>query len=496
MARTATTRPAATLQDLDPDTIAPHPKNPRHSLGDLKELTASIAEQGVLEPIVVEPFPDDTEPGARKWLLIHGHRRLAAAQAAGLTSLPAMVQPEASSLEDQVARMLVENLQRAGLTAVEEGDAYQELLDLGWDTATISQRVSRPKTKVAALVKVAGLPESARERISEGQLTLEDAQRMAKFAGDAAAIGQLQKAADLGKWQFDNQLAELEMRKKNERELAKIKKDLKAKGIRILSREQTDDLDDWVALEDLPASALGAADDLDPDSANDQEWKRVAVEAHKDCPGAFAHVEVYGNRIFVEHGCAEPLRHPHDSTAAGATEATSTLSEEEAARRRETREQEERARAELQLQLGATAVARRHFLGDVINAPEAEDVARALIMRKLKTVLAGKTQWALKEQRILAEVVLPNATQDSLDRPGLADRIRKAIDGMTAVQLVLVSELNLSAEDSLATTASGWKDTENYSICGNWLQDVPRIWGYKWSDFEQSLIDGNAGAAS
>lgn len=490
--------PESTLQYLNVDDIAPHPKNPRHNLGDLKELTASIAEQGVLEAIVVEPFPegDEIPKDGRSWLLIHGHRRLAAAQAAGLATIKAEVLPAASTLEDQVARMLVENLQRAGLTAVEEGDAYQELLDLGWDTATISQRVSRPKTKVAALVKVAGLPESARERIDEGQLTLEDAQRMAKFAKDTAAIDKLQKAADVSRWQFDNELSRIEREQQQAREATKTRKHLQSLGISVMTSDEFDQLpdnDDILEIEDLPSSARGDADDLDRatyEGDYDTEWQRRAVAAHASCPGAVSVVEPG----WVQHFCTRAALHPADSTEPGPG-----LTDEEAAAARERdeqfrkdREEAEKARAELKLNLAAAGTARRHWLAAVITAPEADQVARALLIARFDGTLKGKNGYAADKQRILGEIVLPNATADSLDRPGLADRISKALATMPIIQLALVAELHgfISEEDSLSRRVDAWTDNNSWNNYASYRKALTKVWGYTWSQLEQELVDG------
>lgn len=486
------------IEYLDPDDIAPNPRNPRHSLGDLKELTASIAEQGVLEAIVVEPFPENEAPPAdgRKWLLIHGHRRHAAAKAAGRSTIKSEILPTSSSPEEQVARMLVENLQRAGLTPVEEGDGYQELLDLGWDAATIAQRVSRPKRKVTDMVKVAGLPESARERISEGQLTLEDASRMAKFAKDADAMEELQEAAGASKWNFEEALARVEKRKQQEREIAKWKKEVRAKGVEIFTKAQVDELEEYSALEYLPSSAVGAAADLDPASDNfEDEWDRLALAAHADCPAAFAWIESGSWGLMTHLCCSQPHLHDEPDATEDSPPAKPNTAPASGARQAQ-REQDERERAELQLKLDAAGVARRHFLGTVLDAPEAEAVATSLVLRKLERLLAGKTEWAIKQQRVLAEVVLPNATQDSLDKPGLPDRIRKALAGMTVTQLVLVNELDLSAELSLSSRPPAWQDTADYSVAANWIRDVPKVWGYSWSDFEQGLINGDQENAS
>ena len=98
------------LLELDPRQLLDNPHNPRTDLGDLGELTDSIRAVGVLEPLIVTP----TDAGS--YLLLFGHRRRAAAIAAGLVTVPCDVRVEyAGKSAEQIADMLAENLHRRDL---------------------------------------------------------------------------------------------------------------------------------------------------------------------------------------------------------------------------------------------------------------------------------------------------------------------------------------------------------------------------------------------
>src|SRR6266581_4172034 len=112
------------LQHLELGLIHPHKANPRHDVGDVTELAASMKAIGVLEPLIVATGANDFG-----FTLIAGHRRLAAAHKAKLKTVPCHVRDDLNTSEKQLEAMLVENLQRINLTAVEEADAYQALLE-------------------------------------------------------------------------------------------------------------------------------------------------------------------------------------------------------------------------------------------------------------------------------------------------------------------------------------------------------------------------------
>src|SRR5262245_36247120 len=110
-------------KDLPLDQGHPNPRNLRHRLGDVAELTRSVQAVGIIEPLLVSPNDDGT------YTVIAGHRRHAAAQAAVLTTVPCVVRP-ISDLE-AVELALIENGQRHDLNPIEEAEGYYRLFEAG-----------------------------------------------------------------------------------------------------------------------------------------------------------------------------------------------------------------------------------------------------------------------------------------------------------------------------------------------------------------------------
>ena len=116
------------------DNLKNHPRNIRKTYGDLKELTASIKEKGVLQNLVVVPDPKNEG----KYLVVAGNCRLRAAKKAGLTELECVIAE--MSEQEQVLTMLVENMQRNGLSIAEEAAGIQMCLeDFGMKVADVAK---------------------------------------------------------------------------------------------------------------------------------------------------------------------------------------------------------------------------------------------------------------------------------------------------------------------------------------------------------------------
>ncbi|MGB6431731.1 MAG: ParB/RepB/Spo0J family partition protein [Candidatus Acidiferrales bacterium] len=143
------------------DKIQPNPDQPRKALGDLRELTDSVREKGVLEPLLVRYMPrDDT------YYIISGERRFHASQAAGLTELPCIekIADDAETLE--IA--LIENLQRKDLTPFEEADGLQRLAEVfDYTHDDIAQKIGRARSSVTETLSLRTIPESLRRRCIE-----------------------------------------------------------------------------------------------------------------------------------------------------------------------------------------------------------------------------------------------------------------------------------------------------------------------------------------
>lgn len=137
--------------------IDPNPEQPRTEFGDLTELTASIAEKGVLEPLLVKP-----SKVTGRWMIIAGERRYRAAKLAGLTELPCV---EMEVDEGTVAEIaLIENMQRKDLTVWEEADGLLALCDrFGYTHDEVARKVGKSRSTVTEALSIAGIPADVRE---------------------------------------------------------------------------------------------------------------------------------------------------------------------------------------------------------------------------------------------------------------------------------------------------------------------------------------------
>ena len=159
---------AATPQNLPVEALEPGPFQPRGPMDEeaLAELTASIREHGVLQPILVRP-----KPGARgAYQIIGGERRWRAAQAARLHEVPVVVR----DLDDRAAMAagLVENLQREDLNALEEAEGCRRLTDeFGLKPEALGNAVGKSRSHVANTMRLLGLPSGVRQMLGRGSLT-------------------------------------------------------------------------------------------------------------------------------------------------------------------------------------------------------------------------------------------------------------------------------------------------------------------------------------
>jgi ParB family transcriptional regulator, chromosome partitioning protein len=153
------------LREVPVESIAPNPHQPRSYFDEeaLATLTASVAELGVLQPVLVREVGDD------RFELIAGERRWRAAKRAGLPSIPVIVRAvdEVLSLE----QALVENLHREDLNPLEEAAAYQQLMeDFHLTQEQVAQKVGRSRSGVANTLRLFQLPPSIQRLVAENQL--------------------------------------------------------------------------------------------------------------------------------------------------------------------------------------------------------------------------------------------------------------------------------------------------------------------------------------
>lgn len=149
------------IQMININKLHPHPDNPRQDLGDLTELVDSIKANGVLQNLTVVPWysqitgvgcDDPKQQEKMGYIVVIGHRRLAAAKQAGLNRLPCSIAE--MDKKTQVATMLLENIQRSDLTVYEQAQGFQMMLDLGDTVSKISDKTGFSQTTVRRRVKL------------------------------------------------------------------------------------------------------------------------------------------------------------------------------------------------------------------------------------------------------------------------------------------------------------------------------------------------------
>jgi ParB family chromosome partitioning protein len=145
--------------------IARNPYQPRQELDQsaVEELAASIAEHGVLQPLLVTPGPNG-------WVLVAGERRLRAAQLAGLDRVPVIVRT--TEERERLALALVENLQRADLNALEEAAAFRQLMnEFGLTQEEVASRVGRSRPAVANTLRLLEVDPAVQSALRAGQIS-------------------------------------------------------------------------------------------------------------------------------------------------------------------------------------------------------------------------------------------------------------------------------------------------------------------------------------
>jgi ParB family chromosome partitioning protein len=279
------------VDDIDITLVHPHPRNPRRDLGDLAELTASIKDAGIRSPLHVL---DDVEQD--RYIVVAGHRRLAAAKAAGLKTVPAIVRRDVKTDAAALVEMAVENLNRADLTPIEEAVLFEQLQIAGMKPTAIAKKTGRKKQTVEARLALMTLPEPAREAVHGAQLSLEDAAALVEFADDPAEVARLTKAAGTQNFRWDLQNAR--NRRSNAKAREATRAALTAAGVTIV-----DQPNDWW-MKTLRGVMSGLVDV--PDGASSEQADEIRRAAHADCPHHAAYIETNGTPNYL---CLTPSVH-------------------------------------------------------------------------------------------------------------------------------------------------------------------------------------------
>ena len=176
------------VREIPIELIHRNPDQPRRHFAEteIEELSLSIRDKGVLQPILVRPAP--SKPG--EYEIVAGERRWRAAQKAGLAALPALVRALNDDRAYEIA--IVENVQREDLNPLEEAHGYQSLIGrFGYTQDKVASVVGKSRSHVANMLRLTGLPESVRDHVIMGRLsagharallTAKDPQRLAQLA--------------------------------------------------------------------------------------------------------------------------------------------------------------------------------------------------------------------------------------------------------------------------------------------------------------------------
>lgn len=147
--------------------IIPNPRQPRSTMNDdeLKDLASSIREHGILQPLIVTH-----DPISGTYVLIAGERRLRAAKLAGLDKVPVIIRT--ATEQGRLELALIENVQRADLSALETAEAYRKLADeFNLSHEEIAARVGKGRVAVTNTMRLLKLPEQAKKALAEGKIT-------------------------------------------------------------------------------------------------------------------------------------------------------------------------------------------------------------------------------------------------------------------------------------------------------------------------------------
>ncbi len=244
------TSPSAgkSIQTLDIAAISPHPDQPRRSFDEaaLQELTDSIAERGVIQPIIVR----EQAPG--RYQLVAGERRWRAAQRARLHQIPAIVRNFSDAETLEIA--LIENVQRQDLNPVEEAEAYSRLIaQFGHSQEALGKLVGKSRSHVANLMRLLDLPASVLDIVRNGQLGM----------GHARALIGVDDAAHIARQVVAKGLSV--------RQVEKLAQKAKGRGAEVTAKSRG-------------ATATGASRDADI----------VALEQHL--------ADLVGLKVIIDHG--------------------------------------------------------------------------------------------------------------------------------------------------------------------------------------------------
>ena len=168
--------------------VAPNPDQPRRHFSEeaLAELSRSIAEKGIIQPLIVRPDPADTS----RFQLVAGERRWRAAQQAKLHEVPVIIREFDDTEVLEVA--IIENIQRADLNAIEEAAGYRQLMErFGHTQEKLAQAMGKSRSHIANMMRLLTLPDDVQGMLRDGRLSAGHARALVTSENASALARQI-----------------------------------------------------------------------------------------------------------------------------------------------------------------------------------------------------------------------------------------------------------------------------------------------------------------
>lgn len=468
-----TTEPVYAIQRLDPRELVTHPRNVRTSLGDLAGLTASIREQGVLEPLVVVPFTG-------RYVIIAGHRRAAAAIAADVDRVPCIVRFDISSDSDtdadtavEIAAMLAENIHRENLTAVEEARGVQAMLDLGVPLSKVAKATGLDQKRVKKALGVARLPEETAAAVVEHQLDLDQAAAVALFADEPNTAAKLIDAAAHGPGNFAHALERAQQERKAQQAYLEKRAELEQAGTPLVESVE------YHGRKNRRISEL------------ERNGKTLTEKSHASCPGRAVFLGQNWQGPYTVEVCTDYVQHGHTDRYSTSKPKPETPEEKDAAR------EERRQVIENNKAMAAANTVRRAWVKDLLarrsSPPE--------VLRFAVEEIAGRPQvfsWWLAGNsspgdKDAAEVLGLEPPVRPWSKPAGATRTtltngEHVPDGRLPLQLLA----HVAGAIELGIGKDSWRSTDHRrDELIRWLRFLAGQ-GYTLAEIEQQIVDGVA----
>jgi len=493
--------PVAVVIELHPDAVAQHPDNIRDPSRGIKELTASMAEVGVLVPLIVVPValvPGYDWPDTVTHVAVDGNRRQAAAAAVGLL-LPCLVRADLAAAKATARTMAVTGLVRDGLTATEEAHAVAALFDAKMSGAAIGRAIGRSTAQVKTARRAAQVTADIAAQAADYPLTLDQLAVLADHQDNPADVAALLDAAPRGR--MDHVVAQLAARRAENAAISAavgpVCAELASSGVAVLEDEPN------IYTPGGPRSVEDLTD-------NDGDGREpFSAESHAGCLGHAAYVaaEYYPAdpddeqpeevEVTVLYVCTDPARFGHKSrrwadrnlTPGPGSPAIEPAEGETGgdAAARLAREQEAEAEAK--------KAQRQQLIARNKQADSAQEVRRAFVRQCLAVKSKHKAMagWAL-ERVIQRDPTFCRWAGEYYSRPAILAELlggdpRQVTADTPAARhgVILWAQVATANEEDLPRDAH----RERSPSRARYLQHLQSL-GYVLSDVEQMILDNAA----